>query len=74
MFRVNSSVLGNYFIDWLFSILSVLSLVDMFAASSLSFVVCVLHFIGGHTFFAPRKKREEKTNQSWPLVTVPVVQ
>jgi len=60
VFRVKSSVLGNYFIDSLFLILSVLSLVDMFASHFLSFVVCVLHFIGGHTFFAPRKKERRK--------------
>lgn len=59
MFHVNSSVLGNYFIDWLFLNLSVLSLADMFAAGSLGFVVDVLHVIGGHTFFALRRERRE---------------
>lgn len=67
MFHVNSSVLGNYFIDWLFLILSVLSLVDVFAASSLNFGVCALHLIGGHTFFALRKRGKKKKAISYGL-------
>jgi len=62
VFHVNSSVLGNYFIDWLFLILSVLSLVDVFAASSLNFGVCALHLIGGHILCIEKKGKKEKSN------------
>lgn len=72
MLHINCSVLGNYFIDWLLLILSILSLVGMPAASSFSFVLCVLHSL---VDMPPlhQEKKERRENLS-VMVTIPVVQ